>query len=369
MTAAEPYAAMVQGPDGQWHLPPARPPRVNGHDQDEPDTWADTAPAVRENALPDLADVSTLEAPATLDDWYFRDLLRPGKLMLIAASEGVGKSYIRKEMEIRLATGTGALFGHYLACRSVRVGTVDEENGPDEEWRRDEELLAAIERTRKDLGDRYRRASFLGLNLNDRRTQDYLRRQVGMGMDVLFLDTGGSMVDEEYGAPLRGAIRFLRTLLRQYPTLSIVLSVHMVKPSRDPKATTSKRRPLSDVMGQWTRSPDVVAVLTDLGADRFRWELVKRRGVARSAGIVDYSSGLTTWVVDVDAAEEVASTSDTIRVLRAIAAGAAGWEAVTTGLGMRKDRMYAAIRNLRGDGLIGAGMPYTVTAEGMEALS
>ena len=64
--------------------------------------------------------------------------------MLVAAAEGTGKSYIRKEMEIRLATGRGALFGYYRVARPLRVGTADEENGDDEEWRRDEELLASI---------------------------------------------------------------------------------------------------------------------------------------------------------------------------------------------------------------------------------
>ena len=319
------------------------------------------------DALPDLEDVSAMTPPATLEDEYVRGFIRPGKLVLIAASEGIGKSYNRKELEIRLATGTGALFGHYAITRPLRVGTVDEENGPDEEWRRDEEMLAALGLTRADLGGRYRRASFLGLNLTDARTQDYLRRQVAE-LDILFIDTGGSTVDEEYGAPLRGAVRFLRTLIREHPTLTIVVLVHMVKPVRDARATPSKRRPLSDVMGQWTRQADVVAVLTDLGADRYRWELMKRRGVPRSAGIVDYSGGLATWVADVDDAGEAASTGDTIRVLRAIAAGGTDWKAILTGTGLTKDRVFAAVRNLRGDGLIDPGTPYRLTPTGMDAL-
>ena len=318
--------------------------------------------------LPDLVDVGTMTAPTTVTEYRIRDVLRPNALALIAASEGVGKSYVRKEMELRLATGRGALFGHYEITGPVRVATIDEENGPDEEYRRDEEVLGWLGATRADLEGRYRRASFLGLNLTDPRTQRYLRRQLATGVDVLFLDTGGSMVDEEYGTPLRNAIRFLRTLLREHPNLSIVLSVHMVKPSRDPKAGTPKRRPLSDVMGQWTRSPDLVAVLTDLGANRFRWELVKRRGVPRSAGIVDYSSGPTAWVHDVDGADEAASTGDTFRILRAIAAGGTDWKALTAGTGISRDRVFAAVRGLRGDGLIGSGTPYQVTAAGWEAI-
>jgi hypothetical protein len=330
----------------------------------DPDHRNGNEPADR---LPDLADVTTMTPPDTLDDVYIRGFMRPAKLVLIAASEGIGKSYVRKECEVRLATGAGSLFGHYPMDRPLRVGTVDEENGPDEEYRRDEEILAALGLPRTALGGRYRRASYLGLNLGAAETQAYLRRQVE-DLDVLFLDTGGAMVDEEYGPPLKVAVRFLRSLIREHPMLTIVVCVHMVKPLRDAKAATVKRRPLSDVMGQWTRQADVVAVMTDLGADRFRWELVKRRGVPKSAGIIDYSGGLAAWVADADAAEEVASTDDTIRVLRAIAAGATGWKDVTTGLGMSKDRVFVTIRALRADGLIGGDSPYKITRNGWEAL-
>ena len=70
----------------------------------------------------------------------------------------------------------------------------------------------------------------------------------------------------------------------------------MVKPSRDPKAKAAARRLLSDVMGQWPRSPDVVAIVTDLGASRYDWYIAKRRGVPPSEGVIDYSSGTTRWI-------------------------------------------------------------------------
>ncbi len=324
-------------------------------------------PGEPRDPLPDLEVVGKMAPPATLEDEYVRGFIRPGKLVEIAASEGIGKSWVRKELEHRLASGTGSLFGHYPVTRPVRVGTVDEENGPDEEWRRDEDMLAALGVTRDQLGDRYRRASFLGLNLTDERTQEYLRRQA-RDLEVLFLDTGGSMVDEEYGAPLRGSVRFLRSLIRDRPALTVVVLVHMVKPVRDARAAAPRRRPLSDVMGQWTRQADVVAVMTDLGADRYRWELMKRRGVPRSAGIVDYSGGLAAWVADVDEAGETASTGDAIHVLRAVAAGATDWKAVCTGTRLAKDRAFAAIRSLRSDGLIEPGTPYRLTSDGLEAL-
>ena len=69
----------------------------------------------------------------------------------------------------------------------------------------------------------------------------------------------------------------------------------MVKPSRDPKAKAAARRLLSDVMGQWPRSPDVVAIVTDLGASRYDWYIAKRRGVPPSEGVIDDSS-ITRWI-------------------------------------------------------------------------
>jgi len=319
--------------------------------------------------LPDLSEAACLVTPPDVDAWYIVGLIRPGKLVYIAAGEGVGKSYVRKEAELRLAAGHGVLIGHYPIAGPVRVGTIDEENGPDEEWRREEELLPRLGLVRADLAGRYFRGSFLGLNLNAASSQAYIRRQVAtFALDVLFLDTGGSMVDEEYGAPLKGAVRFLRSLIREHPTLAIVVCVHMVKPPRGPNIAAPKRRALTDVMGQWTRQADVVAVMTDLGNDRVRWELAKRRGVPKSAGILDYSDGLTRWVADADEAVDPASTGDTIRTLRCIAAGARTWEQVEAATGVSKKRVYAAIAELRAGGLIGPGTPYRMTSEGMEAL-
>ena len=319
--------------------------------------------------LPDLADASTLSAPSNVEAWYIVDFARPGKLIYLASAEGLGKSYVRKELELRLAAGRGSLFGRYPIVGSLRVGTIDEENGPDEEWRREEDLLPLLEMTRADLGGRFFRASFLGMNLNESRSQEYIRRQVaGLDLDVLFLDTGGSMVDEEYGPPLKGAVRFMRSLIREFPMLTIVVAVHMVKPPRGPNLAAPKRRALTDVMGQWTRQADVVAVMTDLGDCRIRWELAKRRGVPKSAGILDYTSGITKWVADADEAVDPASTGESIRVLRCIAAGAGTWEQVKEATGLGRTTVFSAIRDLRADGLIGKGTPYRITPEGQEAL-
>ncbi len=328
-----------------------------------------SSPGEPSGELPDLADAARLVTPPDVDAWYIVGLIRPGKLVYLAAGEGVGKSYVRKEAELRLAVGIGSLFGHYPIAGPVRVGTIDEENGPDEEWRREEELLPRLLLTRADLAGRYFRGSFLGLNLNAASAQAYIRRQVAtFALDVLFLDTGGSMVDEEYGPPLKGAVRFLRSLIREFPALAIVVCVHMVKPPRGPNIAAPKRRALTDVMGQWTRQADVVAVMTDLGNDRIRWDLAKRRGVPKSAGILNYSDGLTRWMTDVDEAADPASTSDTIHVLRCIAAGAGTWEQVKEAAGMGRNRIFAAITELRAGGLIGPGSPYRMTSDGQEAL-
>jgi hypothetical protein len=319
--------------------------------------------------LPDLAGAAGLVAPPDIDAWCVVGLIRPGKLVYLASGEGVGKSSVRKEMELRLATGHGSLFGHYPIAGPVRVGTIDEENGADEEWRREEDLLPRLGIVRADLAGRYFRGSFLGLDLNAPRSQAYIRRQVAtFALEVLFLDTGGSMVDEEYGPPLKGAVRFLRSLIREVPALAIVVCVHMVKPPRGPNVAAPKRRALTDVMGQWTRQADVVAVMTDLGNDRVRWELAKRRGVPKSVGILDYSDGLTHWVADADEAVDPASVGDTIRTLRCIAAGADSWEQVKEATGLGRNKVFAAISELRGGGLIGPGTPYRLTPDGQDAL-
>jgi hypothetical protein len=311
---------------------------------------------------PSFQCVADATEPADLDDWLVDGLLRPGALGILASAEGIGKSYARLELALRLATGTGSLFGHYPIRKPARVVLVDEENGPAEEYRREAEVLAALGLDRSALTN-YFRISYAGMNLTKPDRQEWLRRELDrLAPDLAIFDTGGAMVGDEWGEPLKAAVRYLRSL----PGAKLV-NVHLTKPPRERGHTAQHGSALADVMGQWTRSADVVATMADLGAGRARWTVRKR--VPPSSLVLAQRGGL--WDV-VAVAEDHESASTDTRVLRAIAAGANAADELRIALGtadrpMPKRTLYDALARLRADGLVADGTPYSLTPDGMES--
>ena len=271
------------------------------------------------------------------------------------------------EAGIRAATGTGALAGHFAIRQQVTVAYVDEENGEAELYRREEMIRATLGLERAALAG-FHRVSFAGMHLGRKQRQawlvDELRR---LQPGILILDTAGAMIDDEWGAPLKDGIRFLRSLITEIGC-AVVLLVHLVKPAREGKARGGHGGSLTDVMGQWSRHVDVVALMSDLGADRVRF-LVRKRVppaslvLAKRDGIFD--------VVAVTTGEEAPASMDD-RVIRAIAAGATKAEEIRIALGaadrpLAKRTFYDSLARLRRDGFVGDGTPLRLTATGEEA--
>jgi hypothetical protein len=290
-------------------------------------------------------------------------LLRPGAILVVASPEGLGKSQVRKELAVRLTTCGGSLFGHYPILRTCTVLEVDEENGPSEEWRREEQVLAALEVSRADAVG-YWSVSYAGLNLGNDESRQYLAEQVAaIRPGVLMLDTGTSMVGEEWGAELKAAIRFLRSLTVEYGC-AIVVFVHFVKPPRDTGRAGGRLHggAIADVMGQWTRQVDAVGLMADLGDDRAAWSTFKK--VPKSELTIVRADGL--WRVVHVGAERKLSTDD--RVLRAIIAGGGGPDDIAKGLGLAPRTVGDAVSRLRKVGFLEGGYPYRATAEGEESV-
>jgi hypothetical protein len=320
-------------------------------------------PAQEPTPRPIPRNVATSTRPADADDWIVDGLLRPGAILVVASPEGLGKSQVRKELAVRLTTCGGSLFGHYPILRTCTVLEVDEENGPSEEWRREEQVLAALEVSRADAAG-YWSVSYAGLNLGNDESRQYLAEQVAATRPgVLMLDTGTSMVGEEWGAELKAAIRFLRSLTVEYGC-AIVVFVHFVKPPRDNGRAGGRLHggAITDVMGQWTRQVDAVGLMADLGEGRAAWSTFKK--VPKSELTIVRASGL--WrVVHVGADHKLSSDN---RVLRAIVAGGGGPDELAQALGLSTRAVSGAVARLRKDGLLGPGFPYAATPEGMEAM-
>lgn len=366
-------------------IPPSRPNGQGAPLAVEPEPeWGgltDAVPAaVPENVVPVaeperpvLRPVADQRPSETADRWLVAGLIRPGALVVLASVEGLGKSGLRAELAVRAATGRGPFLDYFELPAPFRVATFDEENGPDEELRRDLEILDSLGIAQEALGERYQRASFAGLNLNSEADRSFLEAEIARtAPDLAILDTAGSMVADEWGAPLKDTMRFLRGLAVRYG-VAFLLVVHMTKPARNGQAGAGPAQlhgtRLSDVMGQWTRAVDVVAIMADLGAGRVRFEVMKRAPSAVLILLRDAGLWRLLSVGDPSPARD--RTDD--RILRALAAGAASAEEVRAALSeggrpMPHRTFYDALRRLRLDGLVAEGTPLRLTAEGEEAL-
>jgi AAA domain/Bifunctional DNA primase/polymerase, N-terminal/Primase C terminal 1 (PriCT-1) len=333
--------------------------------------WADkregdTGPGgtVRPEPRPVPRNVGTSVASPEVDAWLIENVLRPGAILVIASLEGLGKSHVRKEMAVRLTTCGGSLFGYYPIPRTCSVLEIDEENGAQEEIRREEQVFAALSARRADANGTYWSVSFPAVELGDEASQMYLREHVAAHRPgVLMLDTGTSMVDEEWGPELKAAMRFLRRLTVEFGC-AVVIFVHLVKPPRGRDATTRLHgSTLSDVMGQWTRTVDAVALLADLGGGRANWRMFKK--VPKSELVIAQAEGI--WKVVHVGAERKVTNDD--RVLRAIAEGGENPDAIAASLGLGTRTVSDAIKHLRNRGLIGPKYPYEMTPAGYEAVA
>lgn len=322
----------------------------------------------REDATPaELRPVSSIERPVDVDVALVEDLVRPGSIVVLAAPEGLGKTRMAQELAIRCAAGRGAVFGRYRVPRPIRVALIDEENGEAQLWREEEAVLAALDVSRAAL-DGLWRVSFAGLHLARPDRQAWLRAQLHRARpELVIIDTGGAVVDDEWGPSLKDGIRFLRELIRDFGCAFVIL-VHLTKPGRERSPGAGGERihgsALSDVMGQWTRHADVVLVASDLGADRVR--LAVRKRITPSTVILAKAGGLWNYVADADAPVSRERTED--RVLAAIAAGAATALEIAELLEMPKRTVFDKIRHLRNAGFVADGSPYELTDDGREAI-
>lgn len=321
-------------------------------------------PTIAQRPGLDFRPAADIEAPEGVDEYLIDGVLRPRAFMILAAAEGVGKSYVRLELGVRLALGDGALFGHYPIVRKARTMVLNVENDPAEEYERERQVFARLDVERAQVRD-YLRADARDFRLAA--GEAALDAQlIAHRPDVLIIDTGTSAVDDEWGTGLKETVRILRRLIDRHNVAVIVL-VHLTKPPKEPGRTTHGTS-LAAVMGQWTRQADAVALMADLSNGRAQWTMRKR--VPHSSIVIAQDAGLWQYVSAVS--ERRASNDD--RVLRAIAAGAGDEGAIRAALGtperpMARQTFYDAARRLRVAGLIEDGTPYRLTGEGMEAVA
>jgi len=301
--------------------------------------------------------LSELRPPPEPDAFLVEGLIRPGTTVMLTGPPGTSKSWISRQLAIACGSGLRLFLDRYPIPRRLRVLVVDEDNGAAEEWRRDEVLLAAMGIARTQLNDHVQRICLEGVQLDQERWQHWLRGWIRMGKyDLVILDPisemhGGKELRED--PAFRSLLMFLKRLKVDFPQLATFLVHHTRKPMSGDRGAI---RSLDDVRGQWGQTPDVVALLTNLGERRARWEVHKR--MPGSTLILEAPEYGPVRVVSDETTASTRTMSTDHRVIGAIQAGAEDWEQIQHATGMSKSGIFKVIARLRRAGLVSKQAPY-----------
>lgn len=229
---------------------------------------------------------------------YVEDLVKPGRIVLIAGEEGSGKSYAVEELAIRIAIAGGSLYGTWPVLKTGPVLVLSEMH-PDDDYSRETTILASLGLSRPALAARYFRLDLMtaARDIPALMSDEWLGWVAAWLRDhqalLLVVDTatGATQVDP-WGRDIQAVYRRLRALVADYPSLAIVLLVHLRKPSG-----RGDRR-ISDVLGEWGRWCDVVILLERDGP---RTGITTRKRVRRERRIAaTKAGGLLVDAVDLD---------------------------------------------------------------------
>ena len=220
--------------------------------------------------------------------------MRPKGIAVLAGEEGLGKSIVGVELAIRLACGTGSLFGKYPITTKRAVLLFDEENGAMVQHEREDDMLSALGLTRKDVGGNYARYSFAGTRLDeDDGRHAFEERIKDFDPALVIIDTGGMVMDDEHGATFKRVIQYVRQVCEAFG-LTVLFIVHLVKPERDEKSRARAHksgRGITEVMGHWARVADCVMVMSQSDTvGKAIWTVSKRWG--NSQYVIEHDNGV-----------------------------------------------------------------------------
>ncbi len=225
---------------------------------------------------PEPIDCGTLQLSEFGGVVYITDLIIPGRIHVLAAEEGTGKTYAGWELGVRMATAGGSFAGTW----KVEVGgpvVYLSEMHTDDDWRYQQDILDELGLDRSLLTGRLYRLD-LGTAANGApvltdpawRAQFAARcRRRGIRLAVFDTGTGATQVDP-WGKSIQQVYRDLRVMLADCPELAVVLLLHLKKP----QARGNRR--ISDVLGEWGRWCDVLVLMEADGAERTKVSTHKR---------------------------------------------------------------------------------------------
>jgi DNA-binding MarR family transcriptional regulator len=236
---------------------------------------------------------------------YVEDFVRPGRIVVVAAEEGTGKSYaIDDELAIRVSVAGGSFAETWPVLQTGPVLVLSEMH-TDDDFEREETALASLNLKRSDLDGHYFRLPLMtAAGGKPVLTEpEWMRWVTGWLRDhkvlVMIVDTAttASNVDP-WGEKIQAVYAALRGMLAEYPALAITLIVHLKKPQG-----RGERR-LSDVLGEWGRWNDVTVLMENDGASLDRCKITVRKRVRHERRIVATKhGGLLVDALDADTAK------------------------------------------------------------------
>jgi len=267
--------------------------------------------------FPEPEDFGLAQPSELVDVEYVDDFIRPGRLHLIAAEEGSGKSFaIDSELGVRVALAGGSFAETWPVLRNGPVVVLSEMHA-DDDLRRLDTVCAALGRDRIELSGRYYRLPlYQAANGQPCLAVPEWRRYIidwcrDHGVLMLIFDTATGAVNvDPWGREIQQLFRDLRAMLGAYPGLAIVLIVHLKKPN------AHGARRLSDVLGEWGRWNDITMLMEADGLERVRIELRKRVRRERRI-VVTKCDGLLVDPREVESAGPKVAQSDFLKIVGA----------------------------------------------------
>jgi hypothetical protein len=240
---------------------------------------------------------------------YIQDYLRPNRLHLIAAEEGTGKSLHALELALRVAVPEIAdqrLAGYFQVNQQGHGAVLyASEMSADEDFEREEMLLAALGIERDHLEKRYYRINLDSAAggqpiLDTAKWREQLvewANKPEIQLKLLVIDTATMATGvEPWGQDLTSVKRNLTAIINACQGLAIVLLVHMKKPAG--RAGNTNRQ-LHEVLGDWGKWMDIVILLESEGQDRVKLSTRKRLPTLHRL-ILTKRDGLLVDPIDLD---------------------------------------------------------------------
>jgi AAA domain len=175
--------------------------------------------------FPEPEDRGTATLSALGDVEYVTDLIRPGRIVVVAAEEGAGKSYaVGGELAVRVAVAGGSFAGTWPVLRTGPVLYMSEMHA-DDDYGREATVLDSLGLERSALAGRYFRLPLMtaaggrpALTVPEWRVwaTQWTRDHAAL---LLIVDTatGATMVDP-WGREIQAVYAALRVMLAEYRT-------------------------------------------------------------------------------------------------------------------------------------------------------